>query len=131
VGATTITCTGASVVRGDIGCSPGALASVTGVPVPCSDIGTIHAADATAGLAQGDLTTAFNTLTAQPCGLDLSGTDLGGLTLTPGVYCFSSSAQLTGILTLNALGNPNAVWVFQTGSTLTTAGSVLMTNGGN
>ena len=129
VGATTVTCTGATVVRGDIGLSPGS--SVTGFPVPCTDIGTIHIADAPAGLAQADLTTAFNTLTGLPCGLDLTGTDLGGLTLTPGVYCFSSTAQLTGLLTLNALGDPNAVWVFQIGSTLTTAGNVLMTNGGN
>ncbi len=129
VGGSTITCTGASVITGDIGLSPGS--SVTGFPVPCTDIGTIHSADATAGLAQGGLTTAFNTLTALPCGLDLTGTDLGGLTLTPGVYCFSSSAQLTGLLTLNALGNPSAAWVFKTGSTLTTAGNVLMTNGGN
>ena len=62
----------------------------------------------------------------------MTGIDLGGLTLTPGVYCFSSSAQLTGTLTLNALGNPGAVWVFQIGSTLTTASgsSVVFINGG-
>jgi ice-binding like protein len=51
----------------------------------------------------------------------LTGQDLGGLTLTPGVYFFMSSAQLTGTLTLNAEGNPNAVFIFQIGSTLTTA----------
>ncbi|MBA2259384.1 MAG: DUF3494 domain-containing protein, partial [Acidobacteria bacterium] len=129
LGATTVTCTGASVITGDVGVSPGA--AVVGFPVPCTDTGTIHAADATAAAAQGDLTTAFNTLTAQACGRDLTGTDLGGLTLTPGVYCFSSSAGLTGTLTLDALGNPNAVWVFQTGSTLTTAGNVIFINGGN
>jgi type VI secretion system secreted protein VgrG len=55
------------------------------------------------------------------------------MTLTPGVYCFSSSAQLTGTLTLNALGDPNAVFVFQIGSTLTTASgsSVVVINGGS
>jgi type VI secretion system secreted protein VgrG len=51
----------------------------------------------------------------------LTGQDLGGKTLTPGVYCFDSSAQLTGVLTLNAAGDPNAVFIFKIGSTLTTA----------
>ena len=62
----------------------------------------------------------------------LTGQDLGGLTLTPGVYFFASSAQLTGTLTLNDLGNPNAQFVFQIGSTLTTASnsSVVTINGG-
>jgi hypothetical protein len=57
---------------------------------------------------------------------------LGGLTLLPGVYSFSSSAQLTGILTLDFLGNPDSEFVFQIGSTLTTASasSVLSINGG-
>ena len=127
-----VTCTGASTVTGDLGTSP--TASVIGFPVPCTVLGTIHAADATAAAAQVDLTTAFTTIgPTLPCGLDLTGTDLGGLTLTPGVYCFSTSAQLTGLLTLNALGNPSAVWVFRIGSTLTTASgsSVVFINGGN
>ena len=60
----------------------------------------------------------------------LTGQNLGGMTLTPGVYFFASSAQLTGTLTLNNLGNPNAVFVFQIGSTLTTASasSVIFSN---
>jgi hypothetical protein len=53
--------------------------------------------------------------------MDLTGQDLGGLTLTPGVYTFSSSAQLTGALTLDAQNDPEAQWVFQIGSALTTA----------
>jgi hypothetical protein len=63
----------------------------------------------------------------------LSGQDLGGLTLLPGVYCFSSSAQLTGTLTLDAQGNPSAVFIFQIASTLTTAtsSSVNVINGGS
>ena len=65
--------------------------------------------------AQNSITTAYNALAGQACDVDLTGIDLGGLTLTPGVYCFSSSAQLTGTLTLNGLGNPGAVWVFQIG----------------
>jgi hypothetical protein len=129
-----ITCTGPSTVTGDMGINPNNASSITGFPVPCTVTGTTHAADATSLAAQGDLTTAFTTLgPALPCGRDLTGTDLGGLTLTPGVYCFSTSAQLTGLLTLNALGDPNAVWVFQVGSTLTTASgsSVVFINGGN
>lgn len=65
--------------------------------------------------------------------MDLTGQNLGGLTLTPGVYCFSSSAQLTGALTLNALGNPDALFIFKIGSTLTTASSssVQVINGGS
>ena len=64
----------------------------------------------------------------------MTGQDLGGLTLTPGVYCFSSSAQLTGTLTLDAQGNPNAVFIFKIGSTLTTASNssvVVINTGGN
>ena len=132
--ASAITCTGPGVVTGDMGISPNGAASITGFPVPCTVSGATHAADATALAAQGDLTTAFTTLgPALPCALDLTGTDLGGLTLTPGVYCFSTSAQLTGTLTLNAQGNPSAVWVFRIGSTLTTAAgsSVVFINGGN
>ena len=83
--------------------------------------GTIHAADAAAAQAQAELTNTYNSLASAPCGTDLTGQDLGGMTLTPGVYCFSSSAQLTGTLTLDAQGNPNAVFLFKIGSTLTTA----------
>ena len=126
-----VTCTGASTVTGDMGIDPNNASSITGFPDPCTVTGTTHAADATSLAAQGDLTTAFTTLGTLPCGLDLTGTNLGGLTLTPGVYCFSTSAQLTGLLTLNALGDPNAVWVFQIGSTLTTAsGSSVVFSGG-
>lgn len=62
-----------------------------------------------------------------PPGNVLTGQNLGGLTLTPGVYCFSSSAQLTGNLTLNAQGNQNAEFIFQIGSTLTTASASSVT----
>jgi hypothetical protein len=128
----TVTNTGASVIAGNLGVSPGS--SVTGFPpgivTPPS---TIHAADAVAAQAQSDLTTAYNAIAGTPTGTDLTGMDLGGLTLTPGVYGFSTSAQLTGTLTLNALGNPSAVFIFKIGSTLTTASnsSVLVINGGS
>ena len=121
----TITNTGPSVIIGDVGLSPGT--SVTGFPpgsvVPPS---TMHVTDATASQAQLDLTTAYIAASGAACGNDLSGQDLGGLTLTPGVYCFSSSAQLTGTVTLNALNNPDAVFDIQIGSTLTTASDSLV-----
>ena len=125
----TVTNTGSSVVTGNLGVSPGS--AVTGFP-PGIVTGTIHAADAQALQAQNDTTTGYNDLVSQACTSDLTGQDLGGKTLVPGVYCFSSSAQLTGARTLDAGGDPSAVWVFKTGSTLTTASnaSVLLTKGG-
>lgn len=83
--------------------------------------GTTHAGDAVAEQAQSDVTAAYNSLAGMPFTQNLSGVDLGGMTLTPGVYFFSSSAFLTGTLTLDAMGDPNALFVFQTGSTLITA----------
>jgi len=134
LGATpSVTCTGASLVTGDVGISPAA--AITGFPVPCTDVGTLHAADATAAAAQTAVTAAYVNLQGQTCppANNLTGIDLGTLMpLVSGVYCFASSAQLTGSLVLNAQGNPNAAWVFQIGSTLTTASasSVTVTNGG-
>jgi len=132
LGGSTVTNTGATVIYGDLGVWPGL--SITGFPpgivVPP---GTIHAGDAVAQQAQNDVTTAFNALGSQACDVNLTGQDLGGLTLTPGVYCFDSSAGLTGALTLNAQGSANSVFIFQIGSALTTASnsSVLMTNSGS
>ncbi|WP_258396337.1 ice-binding family protein [Streptomyces sp. Amel2xB2] len=118
LGGQSVTNTGPSVVSGDLGVSPGS--AISGFP-PGTVLGTIHQGDAQAAQAQADLTTAYNSAAGQACDDDLTGQDLGGLTLVPGVYCFDSSAQLTGDLTLDAEGDPNAVWVFQIGSTLTTA----------
>ena len=130
LGGSTVTNTGPSVISGDLGVSPGS--AVTGFPPGLVVGGTVHAANAVALQAQNDTTTAYNNLVSQACTADLTGQDLGGMTLTPGVYCFSSSAQLTGTLTLNALGNPAAVFIFKIGSTLTTASGSLVTviNGG-
>lgn len=116
----TATNTGSSVLNGNLGLSPGT--SVTGFP-PGIVNGTLNVANAAAAQAQNDLTTAYNQAAGMAPTTVLTGQDLGGLTLTPGVYFFASSAQLTGTLTLNDLGNPNAVFVFQIGSTLTTASS--------
>ncbi|MFZ1995491.1 MAG: ice-binding family protein, partial [Solirubrobacteraceae bacterium] len=121
LGASTVTNTGPTVLNGDLGLAPGN--SLVGFGPPAVVNGATHAGDAVAGTAQNDLTTAYNAAASQPTpvGNDLTGQDLGGLTLTPGAYKFSSSAQLTGQLTLNALGNADAQFVFEIGSTLTTA----------
>ena len=128
LGGQTVTNTGSSVVTGNLGVSPGS--AITGFP-PGILTGVIHAADAVALQAQTDTTATYDKLAGQACTSDLTGQDLGGKTLVPGVYCFSSSAQLTGALTLDAGGVSNAVWVFQTVSTLTTASnsSVVLING--
>jgi type VI secretion system secreted protein VgrG len=130
LGGSTVTNTGSSVLTGDLGVWPGL--AITGFP-PGVVNGTTHAGDAVALQAQSDLVTAYNDLAGQACDTDLTSQNLGGLTLTPGAYCFSTSAQLTGTLTLDAQGDPNAVFVFQIGSTLTTASSsvVQLINGGS
>ena len=124
----TVTNTGSSVITGNLGVWPGT--AVTGFPPGMVSGGTIHAGDAAAQLAQSALTTAFNSAMGLAPTATLTGQDLGGMVLTPGVYFFASSAQLTGTLTLNTLGNPNALFVFQIGSTLTTASdsSVIFSN---
>jgi hypothetical protein len=125
-----VTNTGSSVIVGSVGVSPGT--SVTGFPPGTVTGGSIHSADATAATAQNDLTTAYNNAAGQAVTQVLTGQDLGTVgTLGPGVYFFATSAQLTGTLTLNGGGNPNAVFIFQIGSTLTTATSsvVVAVNG--
>lgn len=129
LGGSAVTNTGSSVLNGDLGVAP--LTAITGFP-PGVLNGTLHTADAVALQAQSDVTAAYNSLAGQlPC-TDLTGQDLGGLTLISGIYCFAASAQLTGNLTLDAAGNSAAVFVFQIGSTLTTASnsSVQVINSG-
>jgi hypothetical protein len=126
----TVTNTGPTVVEGDVGVSPGS--AITGFP-PGTVSGTIYAGDAVAIQAENDLTAAYDFAAGESCpnGDNLTGQNLGGHTLTPGVYCFNSSAQLTGTLTLDTEGNANAVFDFEIVSTLTTASnsSVVFTNG--
>lgn len=130
LGGSTVTNTGSSVLTGDLGVSPGA--AITGFP-PGTVSGATHTANATSLAAQNAVTTAYNDLAGRAPTQNLTGQDLGGMTLTPGVYKFDSSAQLTGTLTLNGQGLDNPVFIFQIGSTLTTAsGSVVaMINGGS
>jgi hypothetical protein len=126
--ASTVTNTGPTVINGDVGLSPGT--SVTGFP-PGTMNGTLYAADAVSGQAQSDLTTAYNNAAGQGPTTPIVA-DLGGQTLTAGVYNSASSIGLTGTLTLNGGGNPDSVFVFQAhSSTLTTASSsqVVLING--
>ncbi|MEH2040714.1 ice-binding family protein [Nostoc sp.] len=128
LGGSTVTNTGPSVIMQSLGVSTGS--SATGFS-PGIVNGTIFTSDAVAAQAQLDNASAYNYLAKLSPTKELTGVDLGGLTLTPGVYSFSSSAQLTGKLTLDNLGDPNALFVFQIASTLTTASysSVVTTNG--
>lgn len=128
LGGSTVTNTGPSVIMQSLGVNAGS--SATGFS-PGIVNGTIFTSDAVAAQAQLDNASAYNKLAALSPTKELTGLDLGGMTLTPGVYSFSSSAQLTGKLTLDNLGDPNALFVFQIASTLTTASnsSVVTTNG--
>jgi type VI secretion system secreted protein VgrG len=130
LGGSTVTNTGPTTIFGDLGIWPGL--EITGFP-PGIVNGTIHAGNEVAQQAQEDVTGAYISLADLPFDQDLTGQDLGDLTLTPGVYRFESSAQLTGSLILDALDDPDALFVFQIGSTLTTASdsSVEFTNGGS
>ncbi len=114
--ATTVTSAGTSQVTGDIGVSPGT--AVTGFP-PGTLTGSIHPGDPVAVQAQADLATAYADAVARTATSDLSGQNLGGMTLGSGVYSFSVTAALGGQVTLDAAGDPNAVFIFQIGSTLT------------
>ncbi|HEY0490317.1 MAG TPA: DUF3494 domain-containing protein [Telluria sp.] len=121
LGAQSVTNTNATTLHGDLGVSPGT--SITGADsVTFAAGGSIHQTDSTAMQAQSDAQGAYTALAALTGGVDLSGRDLGTLgVLNPGVYFFSSSAALTGNLTLDFGNDQSGVFVFQIGSTLTTA----------
>jgi hypothetical protein len=124
----TITNTGTSTISGDIGLSPGT--SVTGFPPGVQISGATYVADGAALAAENDLTTAFNSAAGRSPNVIVVG-DLGGSTLVSGVYQATSSMGLTGAVTLNGQGNADSVFIFQAGSTLTTASSasVVLENG--
>ena len=119
LGASVVTNTGTTLVTGDLGVSPGI--PITGFPPGVVLGGTIHAGDVVAAQAHADAGLANAQLRAMPClpGNNLTGQVLGStvLSLPPGVYCFDTAAQLTGTLYLTGAGP----WVFQMGTTLTTA----------
>jgi hypothetical protein len=132
LGASTVTNTGPTVLNGDLGLYPGS--SITGFP-PGIVNGTIHNTDGVAMTAQGDALSGYNVLQGLSSTDNLTGQNLGGLVLTPGVYTYDSSALLSGTtptLTLNFQGLSNQSFVFQIGSTLTTASdsAVVIENAG-
>ena len=126
LGGQSVTNTGPSLIYGDLGVTPGT--AISGFP-PGLVLGTQHSADAEAGQAQSDLTTAYNDAAGRVPDANLA-TELGGQTLTPGAYR-SPTLGVTGALTLDAQGDPNAVFIFQADSTLITASnsSVELING--
>jgi hypothetical protein len=128
----TITNIGATKLTGDLGVSPGT--AVDGFP-PGIITGSSHAGDGAAAQAKNDLLTAYNDAAGRLGAAVLPG-NLGGLTFTPGLYKNSSSTMISGtgtsaILTLDAQGDANAVFIFQMGSTLTTdPGTQVVLSGG-
>ena len=118
--ASAITNTGATTITGNLAISPNKASSVTGFP-PGVVTGAKDEDNAVAIKAQTDLVTTYKDAAHATPFKNMSGVNLGGKTLTPGVYHFSSSAQLTGTLTLNGEGRSGSLFIFQIGSTLTTA----------
>jgi Ice-binding-like len=124
---TTVTNTGPSKISGNLGVSPGT--AVTGFPPGIVSNGTIHSADGVAAGAQSDLTTAYNDAAGRSPTANVPGFIGAGQTLDPGVYKASSSLDVGGSLTLDAHGDPDAVFIFQAPSTLVTdsASSIRLT----
>jgi hypothetical protein len=119
LGTTTVTNIGATATYGDLGVTPGT--AITGLGT-ITQVGGTHIGDAVAALASLDAAHAAAALSARPFDVDLSGQDLGALgPLAPGIYRFASAAQLSGTLTLDYTGNSRTPFIFQIGTTLTTA----------
>jgi type VI secretion system secreted protein VgrG len=133
LGGSTVTNTGLTALVGDLGVSPGtAITGFFGTTAndgPGTVTGVVHQTDTVAGQAQADALVAYNNLAGLAPTANQSNVDLGGLTLTPGVYKFDAAAGLTGNLTLDGVGD----YVFQIGTALTTASgsSVTFSNGAN
>lgn len=115
IGGTTVTSTGNTRIDGNLGVSPGV--AISGFNPPGTVTGDIHVGNATASQAHNDAATVYALLKTFTVDTDLTGTDLGSRTLAPGVYQFNTTAQLTGDLILDGVGQ----YVFLIGSTLTTA----------
>nr|MBC7612616.1 LruC domain-containing protein [Pseudopedobacter sp.] len=136
--ATTITNTGNSLITGDIGVSPGT--AITGFGPGKLEGGVMYSgALSKAGIAQADALKAYGeliSLSKSSASTNLTGSVLGqtagATTLKPGIYNFSADASLVGKLTLDDQGDPNALYIFTMGSTITTASysEVVMTSGG-
>ena len=119
LGANTVSNNGATSIYGNLGVASNT--AITGLGT-ITQVGTVHAGDAIAALASLDAARAATALSALPFDTDLTGQDLGSLgPLAPGIYRFASAAQLTGTLMLDYTGNSRKPFIFQIGSTLTTA----------
>jgi hypothetical protein len=114
----TITNIGNTTINGDVGLYPGT--SVTGFGTVTLN-GTLHVTNTVAMNAKADLLTAYNDAKGRTTTTVVTPADLGGRTLTPGVYTAATSIGLTGTLILDGGGDSNAVFIFQAGSALTTA----------
>jgi hypothetical protein len=124
---TAFTCVIGGTINANISISPGS--TVTGFP-PCVITGVQHLNDGIAIQDQIDLTNAYNVLKGLPCPpANAIVANLGGTTKPAGVYCTASGIGVTGTLTLDGGGDPNATFVFQAGSSLTTAGNIVLING--
>jgi ketosteroid isomerase-like protein len=127
-----ITSTGSVVINGNVGLAPG---TSQGIP-PSQVNGTIHVNDPVVTQAQADLLAAFNDATSRSTNAQTLPGNMGGLTFTPGLYVNSTSVLISGAgpnnnVTLDAQGDPNAVFIFKMGSTLTTGvGSQVILAGG-
>jgi len=127
LGGSAVTNTGPTTILGDLGVAPSS--AISGFP-PGTVTGAIHANDAAAQQAKNDLVTAYDDAAGRPSTSTVSA-DLAGRTLVAGVYTSASSLGLSGALTLDAQGDPNAVFVFQAGSALTVgSGSRVRLTGG-
>jgi hypothetical protein len=127
---TTVTSIGTTVLNGNLGVTPGT--SITGFPPGTVVNGTTYTgANAVVVQALADANSAYTTLAGETPTANLSGQDLGGQTLTNGVYKFDSSAGLTGALILDGLGNTNSQFVFQINSTFISGSdaSIVLENG--
>ena len=117
LGATTVTCTGGSTIVGDVGVSPGT--AITGFNPDCTLTGSLHSADAAAAAGQSDAAATYAALSAAPCAVTFGNVqELSGMTLTSGVYCFPSSAQLSVGGTLTLVGS--GPFIFKVTSTFIT-----------
>ena len=124
---TTVTSPTVTVVNGDLGVYPGS--AISGFP-PSTVNGAINLDNPASQAAEASLLTAFDYLmTTVPAGATVSG-NIGGTSPPPGVYTAASSLAVTsGNLTLDAMGDPNAIWIFQIGTALDVTTSVILANG--
>jgi hypothetical protein len=123
---------GGDQINGDVGLHPG---SAQGIP-PSEINGVIHVNDQAIIDAQAALLAAYNDAVSRSVNAQTLPGNLGGLTITPGLYVNSSSVEISGtganaILTLDAQGDANAVFIFKMASTLTVGtGTSIVLSGG-